>query len=96
MTHREAGETPERGRRDSRRLVRTGTPGVFKRVNADGKSAGYVAAFLAGGKQRKRYGRTLAEARALKRASEADHDRGEFQERSSVTFRDYLSQWIDG
>ena len=77
-------------------LVRTGTPGVYKRVGPDGEASGYVAIFRAGGKQRKRYGRTLAEARALKRASEADHDRGEFQERSSVTFRDYLSQWIDG
>ena len=80
---------------DSRRLVKTGTPGVFKRVNAEGKTLGYVAIFRAGGKQRKRYAKTLAEARAIKRASETDQDRGEFQARTTIKFRVYLAEWID-
>jgi integrase len=80
---------------DSRRLVKTGTPGVYKRQNADGKTLGYVAIFRAGGKQRKRYAKTLAEARAIKRASETDQDRGEFQARTNIKFRVYLSEWID-
>src|SRR5436305_13218803 len=84
-----------RGGGDGRRLVRTGTPGVYKRLAADGTPCGYVAVFRAGGKQRKRYASTLSAARALKRASETDADRGEFQQRTTVTFRAFLSEWID-
>lgn len=80
---------------DPRRLIRTGTPGVYKRIGSNGQAAGYVAIFRAGGRQRKRVARTLAEARALKRESETDHDRGEFQPRTNVTFREFLAEWID-
>jgi integrase len=76
-------------------LVKTGTPGVYKRINAEGTALGYVAIFRAGGKQRKRYARTLAEARAIKRSSETDQDRGEFQARATITLRAFLSEWID-
>src|SRR3954469_18798825 len=82
------------GKADARRLVKTGTPGVYKRVNGDGSTAGYVAVFRAGGKQRKRFAKTLAEARRLKSAAETDADRGEFQERVSMTFVGFLDEWI--
>jgi integrase len=79
---------------DSRRLAKTDTPGIYRRVGPGGSAHGYVAIFRAGGRQRKRTAKTLAEARALKRAAEADHDRGEFQERVSITFVAYLREWI--
>src|SRR4051812_49714739 len=82
--------------RDKRRLEKTSTPGVYKRVNAGGESTGgYVAVFRAGGKQHRRSAKTQAEARKIKRDAEADHDRGEFQAREPITLRDYLAEWID-
>jgi len=80
---------------DERRLRKTKTPGVFKRVDAKGKTIGYVCVFRAAGRQRKRHARTYAEARKLKRESEADRDRGELQERTAITFRRYLDEWIE-
>jgi len=75
--------------RDARKLVKTRTPGVFKRGNS------YVVIFRAGGKQRKEFARTLDEARRIKRERETDRDRGEWQERATITFRSYLTEWID-
>jgi hypothetical protein len=57
-----------------RPLVKTGTPGVYKRGNR------YVVVYYAGGKQRKESARTMAEARRLKDARRADVARGEFHE----------------
>src|SRR3954469_19396384 len=74
-------------------LVRTATPGIFKKVGA--KRRPYIVIYRAAGKQRKESCRTLDEARAVKRAREPDRDRGEFQPRSRVTLRDYLTEWID-
>ena len=84
-----------RGKSDSRRLVKTETPGIYKRIGPDGRQHGYVAIFRAGGKQRKRTARTLAEARRLKGESETDDHRGEFQERTPITFVAFLREWID-
>jgi integrase len=53
-----------------------------------------VVVYRAAGKQRKEACRTLDEARAVKRARETDRDRGEFQPRSRVILRDYLTEWI--
>lgn len=78
-----------------RRLVRTATPGIFRRERADGSLGGYVVVYRAGGKQRKEAARTLAEARAIRSARTADDARGEFQARSAITLRDYLAEWID-
>lgn len=72
-----------------RKLRKTATPGIYKRGSR------YVAVYYAGGRQRKQSARTLAEARKVKRARESDYDRGEFQERTKVRFRDFLSDWID-
>lgn len=80
---------------DSRELVKTKTPGIYKRVNSAGKTTAYVVTYRAGGKQRKQHCRTLDQARAVKRAHEADRDRGEFQERTKITFREFLAEWID-
>ncbi|MEZ5076711.1 MAG: tyrosine-type recombinase/integrase [Solirubrobacterales bacterium] len=80
---------------DERRLRKTKTPGVFKRVDGKGKAIGYVCVFRAAGRQRKRHARTYAEARKLKRESEADRDRGELQERTAITFRRYLDEWVE-
>ncbi len=80
---------------DKRRLVKTKTPGVFKRVDGKGKAIGYACVYRSAGRQRKRHARTYAEARRIKRESEADRDRGELQERSAVTLRRYLDEWVE-
>jgi hypothetical protein len=72
---------------DGRKLVRTNTPGIFRRTNAGGALGGYVVVFRAAGKQRREYAGTLAEARRIKAERTADVARGEFQERSTVTLR---------
>jgi integrase len=83
------------GRRDGRRLRKTRTPGVFRRVDGAGETAGYVVVFRVAGRQRKRTLRTYEEARRVKRESETDRDRGELQERSATTFLDYLDAWVE-
>jgi len=86
--------TPARPR-STRRLVRTSTPGIYRRERADGTLGGYVVIYRAAGRQRKESARTLAEARAIRSARAADVARGEFQERSAITLRDFLADWID-
>lgn len=80
---------------NKRRLVKTRTPGVFKRIDDQGRTIGYVCVFRAAGKQRKRHTRTYEEARRLKRESETDRDRGELQERTTITFLRYLDEWVE-
>ncbi|MCU0309033.1 MAG: tyrosine-type recombinase/integrase [Thermoleophilia bacterium] len=73
----------------SRALVRTSTPGIYKR------GQGYVVVFRdPTGRQRKRSAATLAEARALKATLNADVVRGEFREPVSPRFDEYAAQWI--
>ena len=43
---------------DKRRLKKTNTPGVYKRVDGEGNIVGYVAVIEVAGKQRKRSART--------------------------------------
>jgi integrase len=72
-----------------RRLVKTSTPGIYKRGGR------YVVVFRdPHGKQRKRSARTLAEARDLKAAVTADVKRGEYRALSKVTFTDYAVEWV--
>jgi integrase len=85
----------EQGCGDKRRLVKTKTPGVFKRVDGKGRTIGYACVYRSGARQRKRHARTYEEAKRLKRASETDRDRGELQERSAITFRRYLDEWVE-
>ena len=69
---------------------RTKTPGVYKRGGR------YVVTYRDNaGKQRKRFARTIAEARRLKRGLSADVDRGEYRELSRVTFGQYATDWIE-
>lgn len=80
---------------DKRRLRKTKTPGVFKRIDGDGNVVGYVAVIRVAGRQRKRNARTYEAARRIKRESEADRDRGELQERTTITFLRFLDQWVE-
>jgi len=54
---------------DKRRLRKTKTPGVFKRVDGAGQTIGYVSVFRSAGRQRKRHARTYEEAKRVKRES---------------------------
>ncbi len=55
----------------------------------------YVVIYRAGGRQRKEFARTLDEACRIKRERETDRDRGELQERTTITLRAYLEEWIE-
>jgi integrase len=80
---------------EKRRLVKTKTPGVFKRLGADRGVIGYVCVFRSAGRQRKRSARTYEEARRIKRESETDRDRGELQERTTISLLRYLEEWVE-
>jgi integrase len=80
---------------DERRLKKTKTPDVFKRVDGAGQMIGYVCVFRSVGRQRKRHARTYEEARQIKRESETDRDRGELQERTTIGFLRYLDEWVE-
>jgi integrase len=72
-----------------RRLVKTSTPGVYKRGDR------YVVVYRdPHGRQRKAAARTLAEARELKATLTADVKRGEYRATSKVTFAAYATEWI--
>lgn len=85
----------DQGCGDKRRLVKTKTPGVFKRIDGKGRTIGYACVYRSGAKQRKRHARSYEAAKRIKRESEADRDRGELQERSAITFRRYLDEWVE-
>jgi integrase len=70
------------------KLEKTRTPGVYKRGGR------YVFIYRVNGKQRWESCRTLEEARRAKSARLTDIGRGEFEERSRVTFRDYAAEWV--
>ena len=80
---------------DSRRLVKTKTPGVFKRIDGHGQIVGYVTVIRVAGKQRKRNARTYEAARRIKRESETDRDRGELQEPTTTAFLRFLDEWVE-
>lgn len=80
---------------DKRRLVKTKTPGVYKRVDGEGNIVGYVAVIEVAGRQRKRSARTYEAARRIKRESETDRDRGELQEPTTIAFLSFLDEWVE-
>ena len=80
---------------DKRRLVKTKTPGVYKRVDGEGNVVGYVAIIEVAGKQRKRSARTYDAARRIKRESDTDRDRGELQEPTTIAFLPFLDEWVE-
>ncbi len=69
-------------------MVKTKTPGIFKRGGR------YVVVYYVDGKQRKESARTYDEARRLKSERQTESARGEFHERSHVTFNDYALEWV--
>lgn len=69
--------------------VRTQTPGIYKRGDR------YLVTYRVNGKQRSETVRTMAEARRLKAAREADVSRGEFFEASQLPFEDYAREWVE-
>jgi integrase len=83
------------GPRDKRRLARTRTPGVYKRIDGEGRLVGYVCVFCVAGRQRKRHARTYDAARRLKREGETDRDRGQLQEFTAIAFLRYLDEWVE-
>lgn len=71
-----------------RRLVRTSTPGIFKRGSR------YVVRYRdAHGRDRKKFARSLAEARRIKSEVNADLARGEYRDVSKMSFAAYVEQW---
>jgi integrase len=83
-------------RRDRRRLKKTKTPRVYRRVAADGKTTvGYVAIVEVAGKQRKVNARTYEEAKRKKRGDDTDRDRGELQDRTTTRFLKFLDEWVE-
>ena len=70
-------------------MVRTKTPGLFKRGSR------YVFSYRVNGKQRWESFRTLDEARRAKSARITDIGRGEFVERSRITLHAYVNDWIE-
>jgi hypothetical protein len=75
-----------------RRLVPVkGAPGIYKRGSR------YVIRYRDHrGVSRKRFARTLAEARTVKAEVDADLARGEYRARSKVSFAEYAQSWLDG
>ena len=72
------------------RLEKTRTPGIFKRGSR------YVFSYRdEQGIQRWESCRTMDEARRAKAARATDIARGEFEQRSRVTFRAYAEDWIE-
>jgi len=75
---------------DDRRLIPVKDhPGIYKRGGR------YVVRFRGpDGKGRKRYAKTLAEARYLRKTLVADVARGDYRDRSKTTFEQYAAEWI--
>lgn len=66
-----------------------GHPGIFRRGGR------YVATYRdAQGKSRKRFAKTLAEARQVRAALLADVARGEHRDLSRTTFASYAAEWV--
>jgi integrase len=77
------------GPRESVPLIRTQTPGVYR------KGARYMVRYRVRGEERKRSVRTYAEARSLKAKLTTDVQSGEHRELQRVTFEHYAREWID-
>jgi integrase len=81
--------------RDGRRLRKTKTPGVYRRVDREGKTVGYAAVIVIAGRQRKRMAPTYEAARRLKREGETDRDRGVLEEHGTIRFVEFLDEWVE-
>jgi integrase len=81
--------------REKRRLRKTKTPGVYRRVDRDGTTVGYVAVIVVAGRQRKRMAPTYDAARRLKREGETARDRGVLEEHGTIRFVGFLDEWVE-
>ncbi len=70
-------------------LERTAHPGIFRRGGR------YVVVYRVNGRQRRETVRTLDDARRLKRAREADRDRGDLVALDRVTLHEYAREWVE-
>lgn len=70
-------------------MVKTKTPGIYRRGSR------YVVVYYVDGKQKKESARTYEAARRLKSERQTEAARGEFHERSRVTFHDYAVEWVE-
>ena len=77
---------PEPTRPDPRRLVKTKTPGIYRRGGR------YVVVWKHRGRQHKQSFRTYSEAREAKGRRQS----GERRPQSRIGFEDYFRQWIEG
>jgi len=68
---------------------KTRTPGIYKRGSR------YVFSYRVEGKQHWESARTLDEARRMRSARSTDIERGEFEERSRLTLREYGEPWVE-
>src|SRR5918911_801979 len=74
---------------NGRRLVKTSTPGVYRRGGR------YVVQFRdPSGKLRKRSAPTMKAARELKASLKTDVARGEYRETTRATFDPYALEWL--
>jgi integrase len=71
------------------KLEKTSTPGIFKRGSR------YVFSYRVDGRQKWESARTLDEARNVKSERITDANRGELEQRSTVTLRDYALEWVE-
>jgi integrase len=79
----------QQDKRSSATLERTKHPGIYKRGNR------YVVVYRdPQGRQRKRFAKTMAEARDLKATLRADVARGEYRQLSRTSFAEYAAEWI--
>lgn len=84
-----------RKRKDGRRLVKTKTPRIYKRIDTRGKIIDYCAIVDVNGKQRKKYAKTYGAAKELKRHADTDRDRGELQKATAIRFLKFLDEWVE-
>jgi len=74
---------------DGRKLVKTKTPGVYKRVNGAGETTGYVVVYYVDGKQRKAFARTYDLARIRRGELTTQVHNDEYRPPSKETLADY-------
>jgi integrase len=74
-------------------LESTNHRGIYRRRGERGVR--YVVSYRAEGRQKRETVRTLREALRVKRAREADRDRGDYHEESREKFRDFAAGWIE-
>jgi hypothetical protein len=71
------------------KLTKTAAPGIFKRGSR------YVFSYRVDGRQKWESARTLDEARNLRSERITGANRGELEQRSTVTLHEYAREWVE-